>query len=62
MLFFFIIISLTHFNHRWMMHRTGRYKMINLIFGCFPFIGALLITFMKEDSPPTQLWLSIVWL
>ncbi|KIM80081.1 hypothetical protein PILCRDRAFT_98046 [Piloderma croceum F 1598] len=44
----------------WMMHRTGRYKMINLIFGCFPFIGALLITFMKEDSPPTQLWLSII--
>ena len=43
-----------------MMHRTGRYKLINLIFGGFPFIGAMLITFMKQDSPPAQLWLSIV--
>jgi hypothetical protein len=44
----------------WMMHRTGRYKMINLIFGCLPFIAGILITMMKEDSPPAQLWLSIV--
>jgi hypothetical protein len=43
-----------------MMHRTGRYKLINLIFGGFPFIGAMLITFMKQDSSPAQLWLSIV--
>jgi len=44
----------------YMMHRTGRYKLINLIFGGFPFIGAMLITFMKQDSPPAQLWLSII--
>ena len=43
-----------------MMHSTGRYKLINLIFGFFPFIGAMLITLMKPDSPPAQLWLSIV--
>jgi MFS family permease len=44
----------------WMMHRTGRYKLINLIFGCFPFIASILITMMKVDSPPAQLWLSII--
>ncbi|THH21457.1 hypothetical protein EW146_g100 [Bondarzewia mesenterica] len=44
----------------WMMHRTGKYKMINLIFGFFPFIAAVLITMMKEDSPPLQQWLSII--
>jgi hypothetical protein len=44
-----------------MMHRTGKYKLINLIFGFFPFVGAVLITFMKPESPPAQLWLSIVW-
>jgi len=42
------------------MHRTGRYKLLNLTFGFFPFVGATLITFMKEDSPPAQLWLSII--
>ena len=48
-------------NHaRLMMHRTGKYKMINLIFGFFPFIGASLILMMQEDSGPLQLWLSIV--
>ncbi|KAF9239086.1 major facilitator superfamily domain-containing protein [Melanogaster broomeanus] len=44
----------------WMIHRTGKYKLINLIFGCFPFIGILLITFMKETSGPLQMWLSII--
>jgi hypothetical protein len=42
------------------MHRVGRYKLLNMIFGCFPFIGAVLITFMKVDSSPAQQWLSIV--
>lgn len=42
------------------MHRTGKYKMINLVFGLFPFIGGLLITFIHEDSGPWQSWLSIV--
>ncbi|KAJ7061516.1 MFS general substrate transporter [Mycena amicta] len=44
----------------WMMHRTGRYKTINLIFGFFPFIGATLISLMREDSGPIQSWLSII--
>ncbi|KAJ7672431.1 major facilitator superfamily domain-containing protein [Mycena polygramma] len=44
----------------WMMHRTGRYKNINLIFGIFPFIGAVLISLMREDSGPIQSWLSII--
>ncbi|KAJ6509153.1 vacuolar amino acid permease [Mycena vitilis] len=44
----------------WMMHRTGRYKKINLIFGIFPFVGAVLISLMREDSGPIQSWLSII--
>ncbi|KAI0312334.1 major facilitator superfamily domain-containing protein [Amylostereum chailletii] len=44
----------------WMMHRTGRYKMLNLIFGFFPFVAAVLITQMREDSGPIQQWLSII--
>ncbi|KAK0227700.1 major facilitator superfamily domain-containing protein [Armillaria fumosa] len=44
----------------WMMHRTGKYKMINLICGLFPFIATLLILQMKEDSGPIQSWLSII--
>ncbi|KAG1731206.1 major facilitator superfamily domain-containing protein [Suillus paluster] len=44
----------------WMVHRTGKYKLINLIFGCFPFIGMVLITLMREDSGPLQQWLSII--
>ncbi|OJA19157.1 hypothetical protein AZE42_05381 [Rhizopogon vesiculosus] len=44
----------------WMMHRTGKYKLINLIFGVFPFIGITLITLMREDSGPLQMWLSII--
>ncbi|KAK7036049.1 vacuolar amino acid permease [Favolaschia claudopus] len=44
----------------WMMHRTGRYKRINLIFGIFPFIGTTLISRLREDSGPVQSWLSII--
>ncbi|KAF8209437.1 vacuolar amino acid permease [Mycena galopus ATCC 62051] len=44
----------------WMMHRTGRFKTLNLIFGIFPFIGATLISLMREDSGPIQSWLSII--
>lgn len=42
------------------MHRTGKYKLINLIFGFFPFIGITLITLLRKDSGPLQMWLSIV--
>ncbi|KAJ7612093.1 vacuolar amino acid permease [Roridomyces roridus] len=44
----------------WMMHRMGRYKTINSIFGIFPFIGALLIYNIREDSGPLQSWLSVI--
>ncbi|KAF8957761.1 major facilitator superfamily domain-containing protein [Flammula alnicola] len=44
----------------WMMHKTGRYKMINLIFGAAPFIGAVLIYRIRENSGPLQSWLSII--
>ncbi|KIK93560.1 hypothetical protein PAXRUDRAFT_144798 [Paxillus rubicundulus Ve08.2h10] len=44
----------------WMMHRTGKYRLINIVFGFFPFIGISLITFMKETSGPLQMWLSIM--
>ncbi|KZT11174.1 vacuolar amino acid permease [Laetiporus sulphureus 93-53] len=44
----------------WVMHRTGKYKLLNLIFGLFPFTAAILLSLMREDSPPAQLWLSII--
>ena len=44
----------------YVMHRTGRYKTINTVFGWFPFIGAMLIATMREDSNPFRTWLSIV--
>ncbi|KAJ7612163.1 major facilitator superfamily domain-containing protein [Roridomyces roridus] len=44
----------------WVMHRTGRYKKLNLIFGIFPFVGAVLISLMNPDSGPVQSWLSII--
>jgi hypothetical protein len=44
----------------WVMHRTGRFKTLNLTFGIFPTIGATLISLMREDSGPIQSWLSIV--
>lgn len=43
-----------------MMHATGRYKIINLIFGAFPFFGACLIYLIHKDSGPIQSWFSIV--
>lgn len=45
---------------RWSMHRTGKYKSINLTFGIFPFIATMLISTMNENSSPARLWLSIV--
>ncbi|KAF7298294.1 Vacuolar amino acid permease [Mycena kentingensis (nom. inval.)] len=44
----------------WMMHRTGRYKAINLVCGAFPFVGAVLLARMRLDSGPVQSWLSII--
>ncbi|KAI0668302.1 vacuolar amino acid permease [Trametes maxima] len=44
----------------WIMHRTGKYRKLNLIFGIFPFVSATLLSLMREDSPPVQQWLSIL--
>lgn len=44
----------------WMMHKTGKYKMLNLIFGIFPFIGATAICLINEDSGFIQSWFSII--
>ncbi|KAF9232240.1 major facilitator superfamily domain-containing protein [Melanogaster broomeanus] len=44
----------------WMMHRTGRYKLLNSTFGILPFVGIILITLLREDSPAWQQWFSIV--
>ncbi|KAJ7490917.1 vacuolar amino acid permease [Mycena latifolia] len=41
----------------WMIHKTGRYKAINLIFGIFPFVGTELIASMSTDSGSLQSWL-----
>jgi len=44
----------------WMVHRTGKYKLLNLIFGAFPFMATCFITQIREDSGPTQMWFSII--
>lgn len=44
------------------MHRTGKYRRLNLVFGLFPFVAAIFLSLMREDSPPVVLWLSIVCL
>ncbi|KAF5351470.1 hypothetical protein D9757_012871 [Collybiopsis confluens] len=44
----------------WMMHRTGKYKMINMIFGIFPFVGTVLISRIHENSGWVQSWFSII--
>ncbi|KAF7314935.1 Vacuolar amino acid permease [Mycena indigotica] len=55
-----ISLSLGSIFAGWMMHKTGRYKAINAIFGAFPFIGASFIASLREDSGWVQSWLSIV--
>jgi len=42
------------------MHKTGKYKMLNLIFGIFPFVGATAICLINEKSGFIQSWFSIV--
>ncbi|KAG6909883.1 hypothetical protein DXG01_014692 [Tephrocybe rancida] len=44
----------------YMMHRMGKYKMINLTFGWFPFIGASLVASLRKDSPAFHSWMGIV--
>lgn len=51
---------LTVIPDRWMMRRTGKYKILNMIFGAFPLVAAVLLRQMREDSSQAHLWLSIV--
>ena len=44
----------------WVMHKTGRYKTLNAIFGIFPFVATIFISLMHEGMGPVQSWLSIV--
>ncbi|KAI5899096.1 MFS general substrate transporter [Schizophyllum commune H4-8] len=44
----------------WVMHRTGRYKTLNAIFGIFPFVATIFISLMHEGMGPVQSWLSII--
>lgn len=44
----------------WIMHKTGRYKIPNTVFGIFPFIAAISIWRMHEGMGPVQSWLSII--
>lgn len=51
---------LTAIPNRWMMRKTGKYKDLNMIFGAFPLVAAVLLRQMREDSNQAHLWLSIV--
>ncbi|KAI0792604.1 MFS general substrate transporter [Abortiporus biennis] len=55
-----VSISLGSLFAGYIMHITGRYKTLNLVFGLFPFVAAILLSLMKETSPQVQLWLSIL--
>lgn len=44
----------------WVMHKTGRYKKLNLVCGIFPFIAAILLVRMTPQSNIFTLWFSIV--
>jgi len=46
----------------YMMHKTGRYKTMNLTLGWLPFIGAMMISSLRFDSPPLFTWVCIVCL
>ena len=39
------------------MNKTGHYRQLNLIFGIFPFLAAVLLTRLREGSSPAELWL-----
>lgn len=43
-----------------MMHKTGKYKTLNLVFGILPFIAACLIARLQPSSGVITKWLSNV--
>lgn len=44
----------------WLMHRSGKYKTINLVFGILPLCGVIPLIFLREDSEFLQKWFSVV--
>ncbi|KAL1746467.1 major facilitator superfamily domain-containing protein [Schizophyllum fasciatum] len=44
----------------YVMHRSGRYKVLNLTFGILPLVSTVLIYLIQEDSNDAHLWLSII--
>ncbi|KAI5899095.1 MFS general substrate transporter [Schizophyllum commune H4-8] len=44
----------------YVMHRSGRYKALNLTFGILPLVSTVLIYLIREDSNDAHLWLSII--
>ncbi|KAG8960331.1 hypothetical protein FRC03_006753 [Tulasnella sp. 419] len=44
----------------YMMHRTGKYKLLNVTFGILPTIAALLIARLRTDSYLVTQWISII--
>ncbi|PVF97617.1 MFS general substrate transporter [Serendipita vermifera] len=41
----------------WMMHRTGKYKVLNVIFGIFPTLAAVLIASLTTESSEWLQWI-----
>ncbi|PVG01894.1 hypothetical protein CPB86DRAFT_698295 [Serendipita vermifera] len=44
----------------WMMHRTGKYKVLNVVFGIFPTLAAVLIASLTVESSEWLQWLSLI--
>lgn len=44
----------------WAIHRTGRYKMLQLVCGTFTFAAALMLVRLNEDSGWVAKWFSIL--
>ncbi|KAG8729157.1 hypothetical protein FRC12_021221, partial [Ceratobasidium sp. 428] len=44
----------------WYMSRTGRYKILTNLFGLLPFVAAILVYMLHEDSSEFEQWFSII--
>lgn len=43
-----------------MMHKTGKYKTLNLLFGILPALSTAMIAGLDENSGQAAQWLSII--
>lgn len=41
------------------MHKTGRYRTLNIVFGILPFFATVLMSRLTAESGPAAQWLSI---